>query len=390
MDPVCKCDSGNYKMTCPYTFEQGGSRFHCIGGDMRALPADQESDSDASWDGENENTGISGLIDALKFANTTNGDSISDQRTNHMNQNPTSLINMERELKEQPRMFTNHQLNTQYSQESRKDREARDSANEFLAANRTTLRKFEALHLNGKSINDYSIGGFNLNVETTTKKVKELAPLPPNALPKIFIDDNLNFYHHFFKGMEILLGNAKFQEITDSRTHHEGLIENLPDSIIGFMESGMCAGDSALTLLVKKVLSSTFCKASLSDDEIQTVVLRVETNLWGFRYIEPGMILADADIKMWLANCYSYYRTIWFDTFKSSGVPNFAIEGVIMNTNRPILKMATTISQTKQRSIERTRSYDQSSRSYDQSLTKYENPDYRKRSAKSSRKNSWF
>jgi len=88
------------------------------------------------------------------------------------------------------------------------------------------------------------------------------------------------------------------------------------------------------------VLSSTFEKSILSDDTKQVAVLKVETNLWGFRYIESGMVLQDADIKMWLANCYSYYRTIWFDTFKASGVPNFAVEGVIVNTSKPVLKMA--------------------------------------------------
>jgi hypothetical protein len=258
-----------------------------------------------------------------------------------------------------------------------------DSANEFLAANRTTLKKFEALHLNGKSINDYSIGGFKLDLGVTTKKVKELAPLPPNALPKIFIDDNLNFYHHFFKGMEMLLGGTKFQEITESRIHHEVITEDLPNSIIGFMEAGLCSGDSALTLLVKKVLSSTFEKSVISDEKSQKNVLKVETNLWGFRYIEPGMVLADADIRMWLANCYSYYRTIWFDTFKSSSVPAFAIEGVIVNTSKPMLKMSQEIRNDIDNQDHR---YVESARQ----LIREQYPERRRRSHKPSRKNSWF
>jgi hypothetical protein len=245
------------------------------------------------------------------------------------------------------------------------------------------LQKFEALQLNGKSINDYTIGGFRLDLKATAKKVNEIAPLPPNALPKIFIDDNLNFYHHFFKGMEILLGGSKFQEIVDSKIHHEATIEDLPSSVIGFMEAGMCVGDSALTLLVKKVLSSTFEKSVLSDENGQISVLKVASNLWGFRYIEPGMVLQDADIKMWLSNCYSFYRTIWFDTFKSSGVPMFAIEGVIINTAKPVLKMT--------KSIDVDDRYRRSSpKSSDDQLVRYEGRDRKKYNRRPSHNRGWF
>jgi hypothetical protein len=383
MDPECKCKNGYYKKNCPYTFEQGGSKFHCLGGDMRALPTEEGIESDSSWDTDSDNTGEAGIIDALKYSGIPGYKHPEPLKARNATAQGENFIQMEDEKKIQARLFQDVETATNYLGHNDSKAMRIDSAYDFIAANRATLNKFEALHLNGKSINDYSIGGFKINLETTTKKVKEIAPLPPNALPKIFIDDNLNFYHHFFKGMEMLLGGTKFQEIMDSRIHHEGTIEKLPDSIIGFMESGMCSGDTALTLLVKKVLSSTFSKSQLIGGDDKISVLTVDTNLWGFRYIEPGMTLADADIKMWLSNCYSHYRTIWFDTFKSSGVPAFAVEGVIINTTRPVLKMETQIRQQK---VQDTPNYSND----DRSLIRSEYRDRKRHQQKPSRKGSWF
>jgi len=252
MDPACLCKDNSYRMDCPYTFEQGGGKFHCLGGDLRAVHASAGEESEDSWEAEEVNTGSEGYIDMLKRANVQQSSNPQIMYPEPLSVQGGPLRGIERELKMDPRTF-HLPTNQNYAQEhGNPPGYTPDSADDFLAKNRTVLRKFEALQINGKSINDYTIGGFKLDVQTTSKKVKAIAPLPPNALPKIFIDDNLNFYHHFFKGMEILLGGGKFQEIVDSKIHHEGTIEDLPTSIIGFMESGMCVGDSSLTLLVKK------------------------------------------------------------------------------------------------------------------------------------------
>jgi len=215
----------------------------------------------------------------------------------------------------------------------------KDTAESLMSSNRVQLRKFESLHLNGKSLTGYSIGGYQINVANTEAVVKKLAPIPPSALPKIFIDDDLNFFHHFFKGIESLLGSQLFTSIINSRHHYESEECDIPKAIAGFMQDSFKAGDNALTLLVKKVLSSTFEESSIEEETQSIVVLRVVTNLWGFRYIEPGMLLKSADVKMWLSTCRDYYRTLWFDTFKSSGIPEFATEGVILNHTRPAIKI---------------------------------------------------
>lgn len=383
MDTECICKGENYVIECPYTFDQGGSRFHCLGGDLKAVRTDSMNLIDSGVGVEKHTTGQDGLIDMLKYHEIS---AIHDSRPiipDPLSLRKNGLIQMEKEKKLEPRVFDYLDRDQSNPPADSRNLSHDDAAAHLLASNRATLKRFEALQLNGKSINDYTIGGFKLNLEKTTEKVKDLAPLPPNALPKIFLDDDLNFYHHFFKGMEILLGGSKFQEIVDSRIHHRNIKEDLPAAIIKFMESGMCVDDSSLTILVKKVLSSTFEKSVMSSESGQVAVLRVETNLWGFRYIEPGMVLLDADIKMWLSNCYSHYRTIWFDTFKSSGVPGFAVEGVIVNTTKPMLKTYT------EEDCQRiTQEY---SDMYYRQLTK--SRPYKKRSSdtdKGSKKSSWY
>jgi hypothetical protein len=86
---------------------------------------------------------------------------------------------------------------------------------------------------------------------------------------------------------------------------------------------------------------------------------------------------------MWLANCYNYYRIIWFDTFKSSGVPNFAVEGVVVNTSKPVLKMTESIPEQKyvpQRQ----------ERLVEAPLVRYEYPERRRRSNRPETRKTWF
>jgi hypothetical protein len=327
----CICKGDDYKPECPYSFEQGGGRFHCVSGDLKAIKISEDSDSSCSeWD-ERTATGIEGLVEALKVR---------------------SLVNQEREVKVEPRIFQNLQVGLQshhmgqlnqqsaaYQSNSVQQPQAiRDAAEEFMQKNRVDLRKFDALRINEQSLNDYSIGGFKIDVAKTAEVVKKLAPLPPSALPKIFICDDLNFYHHFFLGIETLLGKTSFEEIIISKFHHDDAKGNIADAIAGFVSSGMLPTDNAVTMFVKKVLSSTFERTNIDEGKSEIVALKVLANLWGFRYIEPHMLLKDVEIKMWLSTCYNYYRTLWFDAFKSSGVPRFAVEGVVHDRSTGIIE----------------------------------------------------
>lgn len=327
----CICQGEDYKPECPYSFEQGGGRFHCVSGDLKAIKIAEDSDSSCSeWD-DRTATGIEGLVEALKVR---------------------SLPAAEKEANVESRMFSPLQVNQSnrltiplqqssvaYQPPSVHQPQAiRDAAEEFMQKNRVDLRKFDALRINDQSLNDYSIGGFKIDVAKTAEVVKKLAPLPPSALPKIFICDDLNFYHHFFLGIETLLGKSSFEEIIISKFHHDDAKGNIADAIAGFVSSGMLPTDNAVTMFVKKVLSSTFERTNIDEGKSEIVALKVLANLWGFRYIEPHMLLKDVEIKMWLSTCYNYYRTLWFDTFKSSGVPRFAVEGVVHDRSTGIIE----------------------------------------------------
>lgn len=346
LSPQCGCVADDYNRQCPYAFEQGGSWFHCVGGEAFAIPCNDETESCQSWENDDPETGINEMLDDL-YGRTS--------KSNIPPPPPPPIAMIEREIKMEPRVFKREKYiddtseieyeqhpiikNNTRKMDKQSVKKKEDTAEELMMGNRNSLKKFEALRINGTSINDYSIGGFKLNVAKTTAVVKKIAPLPPSALPKIFIDDDLNFYHHFFRGMESLLGTPLFFEIVNAKHHYDDGHGTLPNSVLGFMESGLDSGDNALTLLVKKVLSSTFEKSDVRQSNPGMVSLSVVSNLWGFRYIEPGMNMRDADIRMWLSSCHSHYKTVWFDTFKSSGVPEFATEGVVLAHAHPTLKL---------------------------------------------------
>jgi hypothetical protein len=279
---------------------------------------------------DGEGTGIDGLLHSLgKVSPVPRGLKLESTKsisgTEELDEDPVNKggLSIERERKLIPRNFCEGNKG-----ESR--REENDAIDNLLARNRTTLKKFEALSLGGRSLNNYTIGGYVIDVPKTVEQVKRIAPLPPNALPKIFLDDDLNFFHHFFRGMEQFLGVEEMAAMMSENTHYELAGENLAEKISEFMSEAMAQSDTSLTLLVKKVLSSTFEKSQVLNKSEAGACLKVVTNLWGFRYIEPGMIIGGNEIRMWLSSCYSYYRTLWFDTFKASGIPSFASEGAVM------------------------------------------------------------
>jgi len=86
--------------------------------------------------------------------------------------------------------------------------------------------------------------------------------------------------------------------------------------------------DTGLTVFTKSVLSSTFNLDKGAGSLPEEKRLIVAANLWGFQYIEDGMECREADLRMWLSICYDKFRTVFFNTFKDSGMPAFAMEGV--------------------------------------------------------------
>jgi len=202
------------------------------------------------------------------------------------------------------------------------------NSDDLIESRRDILRKFEALNISGRSLTDISIGGYTVDLTKAAQKASAVAPLPPAKLPKIYIDSDMNFLHHFFQGLERLVGREKILSIVNQDRYYttEDLV--LLPLIESIIKIGYERKDTNLTVFTKSVLSSTFeCDEKAGSDQEERGLL-VAANLWGFQYIECGMELKEADLRMWLSISYSHFRTLYFNTFKDSGVPAFALEGV--------------------------------------------------------------
>jgi len=200
------------------------------------------------------------------------------------------------------------------------------SDEELQAANRTTLRKFETLTIGGQGLTGIQIGGFPIDLKKTETKVRELLPIPPSKLAVIFVDDELNFLHHFFQCLKQMLGAQKFNDSVSKTFVPIKRDDHLAEFFLDLIERQYSPTDTETVAFMKKVVEATFEAAGTDRYNDNHNELYVATNLWGFQYIEPGMTLKDVDIRMWLATCYSHYETVWFNNFKLVGIPDFAVE----------------------------------------------------------------
>jgi hypothetical protein len=251
------------------------------------------------------------------------------------------IIAMESEQKLRPRLFNRPQLCSEPGecyddnifplslsglQDDRQDyRNTRMMDNTaMLEANRRSLRRFESLDINGKKLTSMSIGGFEVDYNVVATKAMEVLPLPASKLPVIFVDDNLNFYHHFFEGMKFCVGATLLEDIVSRPEYYDALKPIVIPVIEELVETGHEKTDTELTLFLKKIFTTTFDLLTKSRRNASNEEVVVTANIWGFQYIETGMKCTEADLKVWLSICYNHYRTLWFNTFKSTGVPSFA------------------------------------------------------------------
>jgi len=176
-------------------------------------------------------------------------------------------------------------------------------ASDMLAENRDMLRKYEPLRVGNNSLTEMSIGGFNVDLSKAAQKASEVVPLPPARLPKIFIDPEMNFSHHFFQGLERLIGRVQVLEIVQKKRYYTDEDLVLLPLIERIIKVGYEKKDTNLTVFTKSVLSSTFEIDERSVADSPHRGLLVAANLWGFQYIEAGMECKEADLRMWLRVC---------------------------------------------------------------------------------------
>jgi len=318
---VCRCTAEGYSPECPQTFMQGGKMLHVLSNDMQLRPR--------QYDGVNEPKVIRDvdkasrdvmqyLDDAMTMANEAAISKGSDTCRRESLATSEYTLAPRKAYPEQSPLADSHPPLA----------DDHDTDFSLQADHRATLDKFEPLKVNGSEFTEAAIGGFRMNLEKVREKIESYVPLPPAVLPKIFLDPNLNFYHHFMQGLEILAGRQYITRIMTQGTYAESDKGKILPALKKLIKCGWTGNDTELTVFVKRVLCSTFDTRASNEGMNDQDALLVAANLWGFPYIESGMTCREADIKMWLHMAYAQYRMVWFNSFKSSGIPAFAMDGV--------------------------------------------------------------
>lgn len=188
--------------------------------------------------------------------------------------------------------------------------------------------QFVPLELNDMPVTKIAIGGFQDNESDVRLGISELVPLPASKLPRVFVDENLNFLHMFFQGMKIFIGSDRFLNMIAARNYYHDEENTILDAVYELLTTGYHQSDTELMLFLKKVIRSTFSTPDGGTANGNTPVVAVLTNIWGFEYIESGMMCSEADLRMWLSMTNDKFKIVWFNAFKSTGVPEFAKDGV--------------------------------------------------------------
>jgi hypothetical protein len=296
----CTCTVNGYSPDCPQVFIQNGKLLHTISNETRLKPRQYIKD-------ENGNMSVKDVNLTDDVVNQNNlADAIDDEINKHIDytlSNSMPSINPSK----QTRLIDGYTLEEK---------------------NREMMRKYEALSISGRTLTDLSIGGFEIDLGKAAQKASGIVPLPPAKLPKIYIDHEMNFFHHFFQGLERLIGRDVVINITNQERYFNTSEMIILPMIEEILKSGFKPTDTQLTVFTKAVLESTFDNDLRRELDQNERGLLVAANLWGFPYIECGMEMRESDLRMWLSVSYSQFRNLFFSTFKDSGMPAFAMEGV--------------------------------------------------------------
>jgi hypothetical protein len=311
---TCTCSRDGYSPDCPQSFVQGDQILHAISGETRLKPrvyltpyCDQDT-----HDKDGPMTSAVKFIDSELAATRIAVDAGHEKGQQGVDIAPRPLAPIVRRVETH-----DGDAGTGYM------------ADEGMGLGRgSSLQKFAPLRLNGVSMTEAVIGGFKIGVEETAQQVRKYAPLPPVCLPIIFRDSDLNFLHHFFQGLETIAGRGLITSLAEEGNYSDRDGQLILPLVKAAISEGHRDGDTELTTFVKRVLDTTFEPITHNPHAQEQEWLRVKSNFYGFQYIEVGMQCKENDAKMWLHMAYSQYKMVWFNSFKASGVPAFAMEGV--------------------------------------------------------------
>lgn len=317
----CLCSEKGYAPDCPQAFFQGGKLMHTLEGENQLKPR--------SYELPNEQRAIEDGSQQLDLRSQYNLPQYEESTAESSFRRPPTPSSSDDDTRIAPLQLVRHERAGEVSQASSPAVNNRFFTEEDMRVKeRVTLDRFKPLSIGKETMTEVSIGGYKLDLAKVATKAIQFIELPPVCLPLIFMDKELNFNHHFFQGMEMLLGRETMESMTSNVKHSDSDKKKLLPTIKKLITVGYLDTDNELTVFVKRVLSFTFetlppAKVSPDGD-----ALLVGTNLYGFQYIEQGMLCKDAELRMWLHIESMRFKMSWFNAFKSSGIPKFATDGV--------------------------------------------------------------
>lgn len=162
------------------------------------------------------------------------------------------------------------------------------------------------------SDHDNVVGGYELTAEDHLEEVDAINNIQRvYGLPKIFIDDRLNFLVHLHKPLQTMLTKKSQDKVSYPDP-------NSLEKLTHFIDRSKGRHREPHHELLYQVLKAT----------IDVRRKRIRANPFNLPIIEVGMNLDDQIVFMCISELYSEFRTTWFHSMKNVEPPHFATDYV--------------------------------------------------------------
>lgn len=162
------------------------------------------------------------------------------------------------------------------------------------------------------SENDDIVGGYELTPEDHLIEIDAINNIQKvYGLPRIFVDNRLNFLVHLHKPLQAML-------TTKNQTKVSYPDPNSLEKLTRFIDKSKGKHREPHHELLYQVLKST----------IDIRRMRIKANPFNLPILEVGMSLDDQLVFMCISELYAEFRTSWFHSMKNVEPPHFATDYV--------------------------------------------------------------
>lgn len=157
---------------------------------------------------------------------------------------------------------------------------------------------------------DTIIGGYEVSPDDKLAELDAVSKIQTvYGLPKIFMDNRLNFLIHLHRPLESMLSKT----VSGKKIYPD---PNSLDQLSRFLEKSRGRSRSPECELLYQVLKAT----------LDVKRMKVKSNPFNLPVLEVGMRLDDELIYICISELYSEYRTAWFCSMKNIHPPGFQSE----------------------------------------------------------------